>query len=81
MFLKDNPVDIKKAKHEMMSKAEWIDYRAKVWFERPAYGIYQGRREEDVSNREADDLGCCESLFRRREDDSACESATNEAEG
>ena len=80
MFLKDNPVDIKKAKHEMMSKSEWIDYRAKVWFERPAYGKYQGRREDDVTDREADDLGCLQSLLGRGEDNSGCEYATGEVE-
>lgn len=52
MFLKDRPIDPKAAKHEMMSKAERIDYRAKVWFERPAYGKYEGRRDDDVSGRD-----------------------------
>lgn len=47
MFTSDRPLDPKQVKHEMMSKAAWIDYRAKVWFERPAYGKYTGRRDSD----------------------------------
>lgn len=42
-----SPLDKKNAAYEMASKAELTDYRAKVWFNRPAYGIYQGRREND----------------------------------
>ena len=42
-----SPLDKKHAAYEMASKAELTDYRAKVWFNRPAYGIYQGRREND----------------------------------
>lgn len=37
----------KNAFYHMASKAEFTDFHAKVWFNRPAYGKYQGRRYED----------------------------------
>lgn len=45
-----SPLDKKNAAYEMASKAELTDYRAKVWFNRPAYGKYQGRRESNDSD-------------------------------
>ena len=55
MFIKDNPVDIKRAKHEMMSKSEWTDYRAKVWFESKPYGKHEGRRADYAEPAEQSD--------------------------
>lgn len=52
MKLKDyrTPSEMKHQTYEMYSKAELTSYRAKIWFQRPAYGIYQGRRYEDDRN-------------------------------
>ena len=49
MIVKDykTPAERKRQAYEMLSKAELTSYRAKIWFQRPAYGKYQGRRYED----------------------------------
>ena len=49
MFFKDykTPEERKNHTYEVLSKAEYTDLRAKIWFESPAYGKYQGRRNEN----------------------------------
>lgn len=47
MFATDGPVDKKWARHELMSKADRTSWRAKIWFNRPAFGKYEGRRTKD----------------------------------
>ena len=43
----ESPIDAKNAFYHMASKAELVNRHAKIWFERPAYGIYQGRRDDN----------------------------------
>lgn len=46
----ENALDAKHAFYHMASKAKYVNRRARIWFERPAYGKYEGRRDEDDSN-------------------------------
>ena len=36
-----DPIKKHEANYEYMSKAERIDHRAKIWFERPPYHLYE----------------------------------------
>ena len=50
MYSTDGHIDKKRASLELMSKSELTNWRAKIWFNRPAYGKYEGRRDEDAES-------------------------------
>lgn len=57
----EDPIKKRDAAYEFISKAENIDYRAKIWFERPPYHMRflkswtTGREEGYVGHRERED--------------------------